>query len=95
MNTVITMLGMKCVATKCMHVKNCIMLRESSQYIFNVHFAIQANSKLGHLKMLFVFKLCLGLFTHSLFTSNIILHHAQCFQSVGFPNLIVTMFYYY
>ena len=31
------------------------------------------------LQMLFVFMLCLGLLTHSLFISSMILHHAQCF----------------
>ena len=31
------------------------------------------------LQMLFVFMLCLGLLTHSLFVSSMILHHAQCF----------------
>ena len=31
------------------------------------------------LQLLFVFMLCLGLLTHSLFTSSMILHHAQCF----------------
>ena len=34
--------------------------------------------------MLLVFMLCLGLLTHSLFISSMILHHAQCFLSVGF-----------
>ena len=33
--------------------------------------------------MLFVFMLCLGLLTHSLFISCINLHHGQCFYSVG------------
>ena len=32
----------------------------------------------------FVFVLCLGLLTHSLFISSIILHNEQCFHSVGF-----------
>ena len=32
----------------------------------------------------FCFIFCLGLLTHSLFISSVILHHAQCFQSVGF-----------
>ena len=32
----------------------------------------------------FCFMLCLGLLTHSFFISSMILHHAQCFQSVGF-----------
>ena len=36
------------------------------------------------LRMIVVFMLCLGLLTHSLFISCINLHHAQCFQSVGF-----------
>ena len=31
------------------------------------------------LQMLFVFMLCLGLLTHSLFIPCINLHHAQCF----------------
>ena len=31
------------------------------------------------LQMLFVFMLCLGLLTHSLSISNMILHHAHCF----------------
>ena len=31
------------------------------------------------LLMLFVVMLCLGLLTHSLLISSIILHHAQCF----------------
>ena len=31
------------------------------------------------LQMLFVFMLCLGLLTHSLFISSMIFHHAQCF----------------
>ena len=31
------------------------------------------------MKMLFVFILCLGLLTHSLFISNSTLHHGQCF----------------
>ena len=31
------------------------------------------------LQMLFVFMLCLGLLTNSLFISSIILHHSQCF----------------
>ena len=31
------------------------------------------------LQMLFVFMICLGLLTHSLFISSMILHHAQCF----------------
>ena len=31
------------------------------------------------LQMLVVFMFCLGLFTHSLFISSMILHHAQCF----------------
>ena len=31
------------------------------------------------LQMLFVFILCLGLLTHNLFISSIILHHAKCF----------------
>ena len=35
-------------------------------------------------QMLFIFMFCLGLLTHSLFISCINLHHAQCFQSVGF-----------
>ena len=30
------------------------------------------------LQMLFVFMLCLGLLTHSLFISSMILQHAQC-----------------
>ena len=33
--------------------------------------------------------LCHGLFTHSLFISGIILHHAQCFYSVGFSKFYV------
>ena len=32
-----------------------------------------------YLQMLFIFMFCLGLLTHSLFTSCINLHHAQCF----------------
>ena len=32
----------------------------------------------------FCFMLCLGLLKHSLFISNMIFHHAQCFYSVGF-----------
>ena len=32
----------------------------------------------------FIFMLCLGLLTHSLFISCINLHHAQWFYSVGF-----------
>ena len=43
--------------------------------------------------MLIFFKLCHGLLTHSLFISNIILHHAQCFYSVGFPNSIFSPFF--
>ena len=31
------------------------------------------------LQMLFVFMLCLGLLSHSLFVSCVNLHHAQCF----------------
>ena len=31
------------------------------------------------LQILFVFMLCLGLLTHSLFTSSMILNHEQCF----------------
>ena len=42
--------------------------------------------------MLYVFMLCLGLLKDNLFISNIILHHAQCFQSVGFPNSMFTPF---
>ena len=45
------------------------------------------------LQMLFVIMLCLGLLTHSLFISSIILHRAQCFQSVGFPNAMLTPFF--
>ena len=41
--------------------------------------------------MLFVFVLCL--LTHGLFVSNIILHHVQCSQSVGFPNSMFTPFF--
>ena len=37
--------------------------------LYNAHF----------LSLIFVFILCLGFLTHSLFISNIILHHAQCF----------------
>ena len=33
----------------------------------------------GFLQMIFVFMLCLGLLTHSVLTSSMILHHAQCF----------------
>ena len=36
------------------------------------------------LQILFVFMLCLGLLSHSLFISCVDLHHAQCFLSVGF-----------
>ena len=43
-------------------------------------------------KCFLFFVLCLGSLTHSLFISNIILHHAQCFQSVGFPNFMFTQF---
>ena len=43
--------------------------------------------------MLFVFMLYLGFLTHSLSISNIILHHAQCFQSVGFPNFMFSLFF--
>ena len=46
------------------------------------------------LQMLFVFILFLGLLTHSLFISNIILNHAQCFKSVGFPNFMFAQFFY-
>ena len=42
--------------------------------------------------MLFVFMLCLGLLTHSLFISNILLHHAESIQSVGFPFFMLTPF---
>ena len=45
------------------------------------------------LQMFFVFMLCLGLLTRSLFISNIILHHAQWFYSVGFPNFMFTLFF--
>ena len=31
------------------------------------------------LRIIFVFMLCLGLLTNSLFISSMILHHAQCF----------------
>ena len=31
------------------------------------------------LQLLFVFMLCLGLLTHSLFISSMIFHHTQCF----------------
>ena len=34
--------------------------------------------------MPFVFMLCLGLLTHSLFITNISLHHAQCFNLLVF-----------
>ena len=46
------------------------------------------------LQMLYVFTLCLGLLTHCLFISNIILPHAQCFESVGFPNSMFTSFFF-
>ena len=39
--------------------------------------------------MLFVLMLCLGLLTHSLLTSFIILHHLRC---VGFLNPMFTLF---
>ena len=38
----------------------------------------------------FVFMLCLGLLTHGLFISSIILHHAQCFNLLVFPNYMLT-----
>ena len=41
--------------------------------LYNAFFAIDFS------KCFFAFMLCLGLLTHSLFISNIILHHAQCF----------------
>ena len=44
-------------------------------------------------KMLFVVMLSLGVLTHSLFTSCIILHHAQCFYSVEFHNFMFTPFF--
>ena len=34
-----------------------------------------------------------GLLAHSLFISSMILHHAQCFYSVGFPNSMFTSFF--
>ena len=37
-------------------------------------------------QMLFVFMLCLGLLTHSLFISCANLHHAQCYDLLVFPN---------
>ena len=42
-------------------------------YLYNASFLplISANA--------FCFMLCLGLLTHSLFVSNMIFHHAQCF----------------
>ena len=43
--------------------------------------------------MLFVFMLCLALLTHRLFISNIILHHAQCFYSVGLPYSMFSPFF--
>ena len=49
---------------------NAVCLYDASFFFF---FAIVL------LQMLFVFMLCLGLLTHSLFSSSMILHHAQCF----------------
>ena len=40
--------------------------------------------------MLFVFMLCLGLLSHSLFISCVDLHHAQCFNLLVFPNSMFT-----
>ena len=43
--------------------------------------------------MFFVFMLFLGLLTHGLFISSIILHHAQCFNPLVFPNSMFTPFF--
>ena len=52
---------------------NAVCLYNASSFFF-----------LQMLFVLFVCLFCLGLLTHSLFISNMILHHAQCFQSVVF-----------
>ena len=64
-----------------------LMLFACIIFFFNLFFAID----LG--KCIF-FRICHGLLTHSLFISSIILHHAQCFLSVDFSNLIFTPFFF-
>ena len=44
------------------------------------------------LQMRFVLMHCLGSLTHFFLILNIILHHAQCFKSIGFPNFKFTPF---
>ena len=56
-----------------------IMLHVMLAYL--MLFAVLSNADFLHsafLYVTFVFMLCLCLLTHSLFISNIILHHAQC-----------------
>ena len=58
-----------------------LMLLAALSYAVCLH-----NASFFHLflQMLFVFMLCLGLLSHSVFISCVYLHHAQCFKSVGF-----------
>ena len=56
-----------------------LILLHIMQYIM---FAALSNSACLYnifLQKLFVFMLCIGLLTCSLFTSSMIIHHAQCF----------------
>ena len=48
-----------------------------------------------YLQMLFVCMPCLGLLTHSLFISSIILHNAQCFYLLVFHNSMFTLLFFY
>ena len=70
-----------------------VMLYMKLAYLMQL--AALSNAFLCHLflQMLLAFLLCIGLFTRSWFISNIVLHHAQCSLSDGFPNSVFTPFY--